>query len=81
MIALAQPAVRVAPRALGELARAVAAAAKAERAYYDGPIDPDCLDDLELFAARIDAEQSLTAALIAHGVAPEYARIMAEALA
>lgn len=81
MIALAQPAVRVAPLSLGDLAQAVMAAAKAEQAYYEGDIDSRSLRDLELFAARMAAEQDLAAALTVQGVAPEQARMMAEALA
>lgn len=80
MIALAQPAVRVAPKTLGDLAQAVTTAAAAEQAYYEGSYDSRSLRDLELFAARIAAEQDLAAALIAQGVAPEQARLMSEAL-
>ena len=80
MIALAQPVVRVAPQTLGTLAQAVVAAAKAEQDYYAGTIDSRSLRDLELFAARIAAEQDLAAALTAQGVTPEQAGMMAEAL-
>lgn len=81
MIALAQPAVRLAPLSLGELARAVAAAAKAEQAFYDFPERAEDHREFELFAARIAAEQDLAAALIAQGIDPKQARSMAEALA
>lgn len=81
MIALAQPAVRIAPLSLGDLAQNVATAAKAEQDYYAGRYDSRSLRDLKLFAARIAAEQDLAAALIAQGIAPEQARMMAEALA
>lgn len=77
-VAFSLPAVT--PAGLGELVQAVIDAANAERAYYEGRIDPRSLRDLELFAAKIAAEADLAARLSALGVSPRHARTMAEAL-
>lgn len=70
----------VLPAGIGELAQAVVEAAEAEHAYLSGTYDPNSLRDLELYAARHEAEAALATRLTALGIAPAHARTMAEAL-